>query len=47
MIYSIGICLNDAITDKISDDLYWRNNFTLTANAVNNAPVFVAAFGRS
>ena len=41
MIYSIDISSNNILSDKISDDLYWHNNFTLTANAVNDAPVLL------
>ena len=41
MIYSVDISSNNILSEKISDVLYWRNNFTLTANAVNDAPVLL------
>ena len=41
MIYSIDISSNNILSEKISDVLYWRNNFTLTANVVNDAPVLL------
>ena len=39
--YSIDISLDDIITEKVSDDLYLCNDFTLTVNAVNDAPVLL------
>ena len=44
MIYSIDISLDDIITEKVSDDLYLCNDFTLTVNAVNDAPVLLQSF---
>ena len=38
---SIDISLDDIITEKVSDDLYLCNDFTLTVNAVNDAPVLL------
>ena len=44
MIYSIDMSSDDITTVEISGDLYQCDNFTLTVNAVNDAPVLVAAF---
>ena len=41
---SIDISLDDIITEKVSDDLYLCNDFTLTVNAVNDAPVLLQSF---
>ena len=41
MIYSVAISSNNIRSEKISDVLYWRNNFTLTVNTVNDAPVLL------
>ena len=41
MICSAEIISDDIITADYSDNLYQRNNFTLTANAVNDAPVLL------
>ena len=43
MIYSIDINIGD-ITAKIASNLYLRNYFTLTVNAVNDAPVLLQPF---
>jgi len=40
MIYKADMNSNDII-DKISDDSYLRNDFTLTVNTVNDAPVLL------
>ena len=45
MIYIIDISSNGIETEKISDDLYQNNDFTLTVNAVNDAPVLLQSFG--
>ena len=41
MIYIIDISSNGIETEKISDDLYQNNDFTLTVKAVNDAPVLL------
>ena len=41
MIYSVEISTNDITTVKIASNLYRRNYFTLTVNAVNDAPVLL------
>ena len=41
MIYSVDINLDDITTADIISDLYRRNDFTLTAKAVNDAPVLL------
>ena len=41
MIYSVDISTDDITTTKISSNLYLRNYFTLTVNAVNDAPVLL------
>ena len=41
MIYSIDISTDDITTAKIASNLYLRNYFTLTVNAVNDAPVLL------
>ena len=41
MIYSVDISTDDITTAKISSNLYLRNYFTLTVNAVNDAPVLL------
>ncbi len=41
MIYSVDISTDDIITAKIASNLYLRNYFTLTVNAVNDAPVLL------
>ena len=45
MIYIIDISSNGIETEKISDDLYQNNDFTLTVKAVNDAPVLLQPFG--
>ena len=44
MIYIIDISSNGIETEKISDDLYQNNDFTLTVKAVNDAPVLLQSF---
>ena len=39
MIYIIDISSDGIKTEKISDDLYQNNDFTLTVKAVNDAPI--------
>ena len=41
MIYSVDISIDDITTAKIASDLYLHNYFTLTVNAVNDAPVLL------
>ena len=41
MIYSVDISKDDITTAKIVSKLYLRNYFTLTVNAVNDAPVLL------
>ena len=41
MIYNADISSNDITIENISNDLYWFNDFTLTVNAVNDAPVLL------
>ena len=41
MIHSVDINSNEITTVEIVRDLYLRNNFTLTVNAVNDAPVLL------
>ena len=41
MIYIIDISSDGIKTEKISDDLYQNNDFTLTVKAVNDAPVML------
>ena len=41
MIYSVEISSDYIITRAINNDLYLRNNFTLTVNAVNDAPALL------
>ena len=41
MIYSVGISTDEITTAKISSNLYLHNYFTLTVNAVNDAPVLL------
>ena len=41
MIYSVEISIDDITTAKIASNLYLRNYFTLTVNAVNDAPVLL------
>ena len=41
MIYSVNISSDNITTEKIIDKLNLYNNFTLTANAVNDAPVML------
>ena len=41
MIYSVDISTDDITTAKITSNLYLRNYFTLTVNAVNDAPVLL------
>ena len=44
MIYIVEISTDDITTAKISSNLYLRNYFTLTVNAVNDAPVLLQPF---
>ena len=44
MIYSVDINTDDITTAKIASNLYLRNYFTLTVNAVNDAPVLLQPF---
>ena len=44
MIYSVDISTDDITTAKIAINLYLRNYFTLTVNAVNDAPVLLQPF---
>ncbi len=44
MIYIIDISSDGIKTEKISDDLYQNNDFTLTVKAVNDAPVLLQPF---
>ena len=44
MIYSVDISTDDIITANFVSDLYLRNNFTLTVNTVNDAPVLLQSF---
>ena len=44
MIYSVDISTDDITTAKIASHLYPRNYFTLTVNAVNDAPVLLQPF---
>ena len=44
MIYSVDISTDDITTVKIASNLYLRNYFTLTVNAVNDAPVLLQPF---
>ena len=41
MLYSVDIFTDDITTAKIASNLYLRNYFTLTVNAVNDAPVLL------
>ena len=41
---SIDISSDGIITEKVSDHLYLCDEFTLTVNAVNNAPVLLQSF---
>ena len=44
MIFSVEISTNDIITTKFASYLYLYNYFTLTVNAVNDAPVLLQPF---
>ena len=44
MIYSIDINVNEITIAKIVSDLYLCNDFTLTVNTVNDAPVLLQPF---
>ena len=45
IIYSIDLSSDGIIiTEKVCDDLYLYNDFTLTVNAVNDAPVLLQPF---
>ena len=44
MIYSVDISTDDITTAKIASNLYLHNYFTLTVNAVNDAPVLLQPF---
>ena len=44
MIYSVDISTDDITIAKIASHLYLRNYFTLTVNAVNDAPVLLQSF---
>ena len=41
MIYSVDISKDDITTENIASNLYLHNYFTLTVNAVNDAPVLL------
>ena len=41
MIYSVDISTDDITTTQIASNLYLCNYFTLTVNAVNDAPVLL------
>ena len=41
MIYNVDISTDDITTAKIANNLYLCNYFTLTVNAVNDAPVLL------
>ena len=41
MLYSVDISSDEIM---MGGDLYWRYEFTLTANAVNDAPVLLQPF---
>ena len=44
MIYSVDISTDDITTATIASNLYLHNYFTLTVNAVNDAPVLLQPF---
>ena len=44
MIYSVDISTDDITTAIIASNLYLHNYFTLTVNAVNDAPVLLHPF---
>ena len=44
MIHIINMRSDGIITRRISDDYYLCNDFTLTVNAVNDAPVLLQSF---
>ena len=44
MIYSIDMSSDDITTLDISGDLYQCDDFTLTVNAVNDAPILLQPF---
>ena len=44
MIFSVEISTDDITTTKIASYLYLYNYFTLTVNAVNDAPVMLLPF---
>ena len=44
MFYSMDIRSDYIIKEKISSEEYWYNYFTLTVNAVNDAPVLLRPF---
>ena len=44
MIYSVDISTDDITTANIASNLYLHNYFTLTVNAVNDAPVLLQPF---
>ena len=44
MIFSVEISTDDITTTKIASYLYLYNYFTLTVNAVNDAPVMLPLF---
>ena len=44
MIYSVDISTDDITTENIASNLYLLNYFTLTVNAVNDAPVLLQPF---
>ena len=41
---SIDISSDGIITEKLNDDLYLCDDFTLTVNAVNDAPILLQPF---
>ena len=44
MIYNVDISSDDIITKDMVSNLYLCNGFTLTVNAVNDAPVLLQPF---
>ena len=44
MLYSVDIFTDDITTENIASNLYLHNYFTLTVNAVNDAPVLLQPF---
>ena len=44
MIYNVDISSDDIITIEMVSNLYLCNGFTLTVNAVNDAPILLQPF---